>query len=195
MTSNWFPSSTATWLVIILFYVWAASELFNTFAFRRGGQSNNATQTDRGSYWIILLIVWGSFVISILARARDLGAFHNNLQYIGIGLVVLGIALREWSVLLLGRFFNVRVTIASNQTLVRRGPFRWLRHPAYSGSILTLVGFPLAMGTWVGVLLVLILSLAGYLYRVRIEEQALLDAFGEEYRDYMRHTWRFFPGL
>ncbi len=193
--SYWFPSSTATWLTIVVFYIWAASELFNTFAFRRSRPANNATHKDRGSYWLILLIVWGSFVVSIQARMLDLGVFHSDLQYLGLGLAVMGIALREWSVLLLGKFFNVKVTIASNQTLVRRGPYRWLRHPAYSGSILTLVGFPVAMGTWLGALLVLLLSVAGYLYRVRVEEQALLQALGDEYLDYMRHTWRFFPGL
>ncbi len=195
MASNWFPDSTATWLVIIVFYVWAASELFNTLAFRFSGQTNTTIQKDRGSYWIIILIVWGSFVVSIQARMLDLGAFHSDLQYLGIGLAALGIALREWAVLSLGRFFTVKVAIASNQTLIRRGPYRWVRHSAYSGSILTLVGFPLAMGTWVGALLVLALSLAAYLYRVRIEEQVLLHALGDEYRDYMRRTWRFFPGL
>jgi len=195
MISNWFPDSTATQLVVIVFYVWAASELFNTFAFRRSRQTMSSIQRDRGSYWIILLIVWGSFIVSIRARALDLGTFHNNLQYLGLVLVVLGIVLREWAVLSLGRFFTVKVTVAANQTLVRHGPYRWVRHPAYSGSILTLVGFSLSMGTWLGALLVLVLCLAGYLYRVRIEEQALLETLGDEYRDYMQHTWRLFPGL
>jgi protein-S-isoprenylcysteine O-methyltransferase Ste14 len=107
----------------------------------------------------------------------------------------LGVAFRQWAVLSLGRFFTVAVTVVSGQTLVERGPYHWLRHPAYSGSMATLVGLPLSLGTWVGALLVLILSLAGYLYRVRIEEQAMLEFFGEEYREYMQHTWRLFPGL
>ncbi len=51
------------------------------------------------------------------------------------------------------------------------------------------------MGTWVGALFVLLLSFTGYLYRVRIEEKALLETLGEEYHEYMEHTWRFFPGL
>jgi protein-S-isoprenylcysteine O-methyltransferase Ste14 len=110
-------------------------------------------------------------------------------------MVVCGIALREWAVLSLSRSFTVVVTILSGQELVRRGPYRWIRHPAYSGSILSLVGFPLSLGTWAGGLLVLVLSLAGYHYRVQIEEKALLEAFGDEYREYMQHTSRFFPGL
>ena len=128
-------------------------------------------------------------------RALNLGLFRNDLQWLGLGLIVLGIAFREWAVLSLGRFFTVSVTVTADHRLVRRGPYRWFRHPAYSGSVLTLVGFPLSLGTWAGGVLVLVVSLAGYLYRVRIEEKALLEALGDEYRDYMQHTWRFFPGL
>jgi protein-S-isoprenylcysteine O-methyltransferase Ste14 len=110
-------------------------------------------------------------------------------------MVFVGIAFREWAVLSLGRFFTVAVTVASDQTLVKQGPYRWLRHPSYSGSILSLVGFPLAMGTWVGGLSILALSLVGYFYRVKVEEKALLKVFGDEYRDYMQRTWRFFPWI
>jgi protein-S-isoprenylcysteine O-methyltransferase Ste14 len=150
---------------------------------------------DRGSYWIILLVVWGSMFFSLLARRLDWGIFHNNLQYLGLGFVFFGIVFREWAVFSLGRFFNVKVSIASGQLLVKHGPYRWVRHPAYSGSILCLVGFPLALGTWIGGLVVLVFSFAGYLYRIQVEEKTLLNVFGDEYREYMRNTWRLFPGL
>jgi protein-S-isoprenylcysteine O-methyltransferase Ste14 len=193
--TTWFPDRIAASLFTIAFFLWAASEVFNTFWFRRSLHTPGAQGRDRWSYWIILLIVWGSIIISFLARIFSLGVFHNDLQYLGLVLVALGVTFREWAVMSLGSFFTVTVTIVSNQTLVKNGPYHWLRHPSYSGSILSLVGFPLALGTWVGGLLVLFLSLGGYLYRVRIEERALLEVFGDEYRDYMQHTWRFFPGL
>lgn len=195
MFFTWFPNRIAALLFIIVFYLWAASEVYNTFRSRRTQQMPGTLQRDRGSYWVILLIVWGSMTVSFLARALNLGIFRNILQYLGLVLVAFGIAFREWAVVSLGRFFTVAVTIASGQKLVTRGPYRWLRHPSYSGSIISLVGFPLSLGTWAGGLLVLILSLGGYLYRVRIEETALLEVFGEEYRDYMQHTWQIFPGL
>jgi protein-S-isoprenylcysteine O-methyltransferase Ste14 len=193
--STWFPDRIAASLFAIAFFLWAASELFNTFWFRHSLHTPGTRRKDRGSYWIILLIVWGSVSISFMARMLDLGVFHNDLQYLGLVLVALGVAFREWAVMSLGRFFTVTVTITTDQRLVRHGPYRWLRHPSYSGSILSLVGFSLSLGTWVGGLLVLFLSLGGYLYRVRIEERTLLEVFGDEYRDYMQHTWRFFPGL
>jgi len=107
---------------------------------------------------------------------------------------MLGICLREWAVLTLGRNYSVNISIDSDRKLITNGPYHWLRHPSYTGSILSLVGFPVAMGTWFAGVLVLILSLASYYYRAKNEEKALLEAFGQEYRDYMQHTWRFFPG-
>jgi protein-S-isoprenylcysteine O-methyltransferase Ste14 len=193
--TTWFPDRIAASLFTIAFFLWAASEVFNTFWFRHSIHTPGTQRRDRGSYWIILLIVWGSMIVSFMARILNLGVFRNDLQYLGLVLVTLGVTFREWAVMSLGRFFTVTVTIASNQTLVKHGPYLWLRHPSYSGSILSLVGFPLFLGTWLGGLLVLFLSLGGYLYRVRIEERALLEVFGDEYRDYMQHTWRFFPGL
>jgi protein-S-isoprenylcysteine O-methyltransferase Ste14 len=193
--TDWFPSRFAASFFVFAFFLWAASELFNSWGFRRNRLMTSAWRSDRGSYWIIALVVYGSMIISFLARSHNLGIFHNNLQYLGLGLLVFGIAFREWAVLSLGRSFTVVVSIVSGQTLIKRGPYRWLRHPAYSGSILTLVGFPLALGTWAGGLVILILSFAAYFFRVQVEEKALLDVFGEEYRDYMQHTWRFFPRL
>jgi protein-S-isoprenylcysteine O-methyltransferase Ste14 len=193
--TTWFPGHLASNLFIIAFLLWAACELFNTVGIRLSRQTTIIRRSDHGSYWLILLIVWGSIIISFLARALNLGVFHNNLQFIGLGCIFVGIVFREWAVLSLGRFFTVAVTVASGQILVKDGPYRWLRHPAYSGSILSLVGFPLALGTWPGFLAVLVLSLAGFLYRVKIEEKALLGGFGEEYREYMQHTWRFFPWI
>ena len=79
--------------------------------------------------------------------------------------------------------------------MTTKGPYRWIRHPAYGGALLTIVGVPLALGTWAGALVTAAIGLAAYSYRVRVEEQALLAAFGDEYREYRRRTWKFLPGL
>jgi protein-S-isoprenylcysteine O-methyltransferase Ste14 len=192
---SWFSNPTGAILFIIAFLLWAACEAFNTIGLRLIRKPVIIQRNDRGSYWIIFFVVWGSMFFSLLARTLDWGIFQNNLQYLGLGMVFFGIVIREWAVFSLGGSFKVKVSIALGQTLVKNGPYHWIRHPAYSGSILSLVGFPLALGTWVGGLVILIFSLAGYLYRIQVEEKALLNAFGDEYREYMRHTWRLFPGL
>lgn len=194
-TTTWFPNRVGAILFIIVFFLWAASEAFNTIGLRLTRRTTIIQRSDQGSYWIILLVVWGSMFVSFLMRALNLGIFHNSLQFLGLGMVFVGIVFREWAVLSLDGFFTVAVSAVSDQKLVKHGPYRWLRHPAYSGSILSLVGFPLAIGTWAGALMVYIFSLVGYFYRIKVEEDALLTFFGDEYREYMQHTWRLFPGI
>jgi protein-S-isoprenylcysteine O-methyltransferase Ste14 len=193
--TTWFPDRIGAVLFFIVFLLWAGSEVFNTIGIRLFRRTAHSQHRDQGTYWVIVLVVWGSLLISFLLRRFDWGIFHNNLQFLGIGMILVGVAVREWAVFSLGRFFTVLVRVASDQPLVKHGPYRWFRHPAYSGSILSLVGFPLVIGTWVGGLVVFIIALVGYYYRIKIEEQALLNIFGDEYREYMQRTWRLFPGL
>ena len=105
-----------------------------------------------------------------------------------------GLLLREWSILVLGAFFSPVVEIEAGHRLVTAGPYRWIRHPAYTGMILYFLGISLALATWVGALVVLAAMVAATLYRMRVEEDLLLAAFGAEYQAYMSRTWRLFPG-
>ena len=111
---------------------------------------------------------------------------------LGVVLAVAGIALRWYAVLTLGRFFTTRVMTTPDQTVVQRGPYRFVRHPSYTGALLTVLGV-LAMSTnWLAILCFPI-ALPGFAYRIRVEEHALLASLGEPYRDYMRRTRRLFP--
>ena len=95
-----------------------------------------------------------------------------------------------------GRPFHayfVDVATQAGQTVVQDGPYRFIRHPAYSGTLLALLGIGLTLGNWLALLVVLGGGVAGHLYRAHVEEQALVAALGEPYRAYMRRTRRFIP--
>jgi protein-S-isoprenylcysteine O-methyltransferase Ste14 len=55
-------------------------------------------------------------------------------------------------------------------------------------------GMLMALGTWLGALITFALVTGSLLYRIRVEEQALLTALGTEYREYIKNTWKLFPG-
>jgi len=114
---------------------------------------------------------------------------------IGICCVLAGTALRWYAVATLGRYFTVNVATQAAQRVIEFGPYRYIRHPAYAGSLLTLIGFGLALGNWVGVLAMLILSSSAFGYRIAVEEAAMLSALGKPYARYMTHTWRLIPFL
>jgi protein-S-isoprenylcysteine O-methyltransferase Ste14 len=110
-------------------------------------------------------------------------------------LMVAGIAVRQWAVALLGKFFTTDVRVHSDQTVVETGPYRWLRHPSYTGLLMTLVGVGLALGNWASLAVVVVLPLAGLVVRIRVEERALLDGLGEPYRRFAQSRARLIPGL
>lgn len=74
--------------------------------------------------------------------------FSGDLQYVGLILLAFGIMLREWSIWVLGKHFTVRVQVSEKAKLVTQGPYMYIRHPSYTGILLTFIGIPLAIGTW-----------------------------------------------
>ena len=60
--------------------------------------------------------------------------------------------------------------------------------------VLIYVGLALALGSWLGGILAAVLILSATLYRIRVEEPVLVEAFGEDYKAYMQRTWMLFPG-
>jgi protein-S-isoprenylcysteine O-methyltransferase Ste14 len=138
--------------------------------------------------------VYAAVAVSYALRSLNWGTATGVTQYLGLTLMLIGILLREWAIAVLGRYFSVVVETEPGQHLVTRGPYRWLRHPAYTGTLITILGFPLALGTWSGLLVAETIALMATTCRARVEERALVAALGDEYQEYMRHTWKFFPG-
>ena len=113
---------------------------------------------------------------------------------LGVALGIAGVAFRQYAVASLGRFFTTRVMTQPGQTVVESGPYRYVRHPSYSGMLLTVLGVLLCSTDWLS-LACFVLALPGMAYRIRVEEGALIRALGEPYREYMKRTPRLVPFL
>jgi len=85
--------------------------------------------------------------------------------------------------------------IQKDHVVWRGGPYRLLRHPGYAGTLISYLGFGLAIGSWIGALVWVAIVAAGYVPRIRVEEAELTLALGDSYRDYARSTARLVPGL
>jgi protein-S-isoprenylcysteine O-methyltransferase Ste14 len=157
-----------------------------------------AMRQDRGTRLIVALAVYlGVAAALAIARVPGLRAYANDWWTLGVGLAVVlaGVALRAWAIVSLGRYFRREVTIEPGQRIVRRGPYRALRHPSYAGLLLIFAGFGLAFGSWVSAAVALLIVFAGMLPRIRVEERALAQAFGADYTDYTNSTARVLPRL
>jgi protein-S-isoprenylcysteine O-methyltransferase Ste14 len=113
----------------------------------------------------------------------------------GLALLVAGVAVRWHAVYTLGKFFTGTVLIREDHRLLRTGLYRHVRHPAYTGALVAHLGLGLSFSNWysLGFSLVPYVVAAGY--RIRVEERALREAFGEEYESYARSTKRLIPKI
>jgi protein-S-isoprenylcysteine O-methyltransferase Ste14 len=114
---------------------------------------------------------------------------------VGLGIAASGVALRTWSILTLGRFFTYDVTIQPGHRVVTAGPYRWVRHPSYTGGLVGLLGLGVALGSAAAVLALVVVPLIGVLIRIRHEERTLRSALGAEYDAYAAGTPRLLPGI
>ena len=155
-----------------------------------------AMRQDRGTRLIVALAMYLGIAAALaIVRVSGLRVYANNWWTLGLGvaIVLAGIALRAWAIFSLGRYFRRTVTIEPGQRIVRRGPYRMLRHPSYTGIFLMLAGFGLAFGSWVSAGVALLIVYVGMLPRIRVEERALSQAFGADYTDYANSTARVLP--
>ena len=104
-----------------------------------------------------------------------------------------GLALRIWSIRTLGRFFTATVEVVPGQTVVEHGPYAVLRHPSYTGAVLTALGISTMLGSMPGALVTLLLCIPAYAHRIAVEEHALVAELGPSYREYRTRTWALVP--
>jgi protein-S-isoprenylcysteine O-methyltransferase Ste14 len=116
------------------------------------------------------------------------------VEILGVAITAAGMALAIWARAYLGGNWSGIVTVKVGHELVRTGPYRWVRHPIYSGIILALLGTALELGEWRGLLAVVLLY-AGFKIKSRIEERTMAGVFGAEYDEYSRSTGAIFPRL
>ncbi|MGE5072981.1 MAG: methyltransferase family protein [Anaerolineae bacterium] len=119
---------------------------------------------------------------------------HAGIHFVaGIVLVWAGLVLRYWSIRTLGRFFSTRLVIQDRHELITSGPYSILRHPSYTGAVLTFIGFGLGAGNWLSLLVLLATALISYAWRIRSEEKLLLAEFGDAFLQHKKHTWAIIP--
>lgn len=185
---------TSSTLFYVLAALWPASEAWIGARHRAGG--GDATR-DRGTLRLLLVVIYASVALAVWLSIRGVWPFpptlHTPLFFGGCAAMALGIALRLWSVRTLARFFTIQVAIRDGHRLIRTGPYRLLRHPSYTGSLMTFLSFGCALGSAAALLAAGVPVTLAFLRRIRVEERVLADAFPADYPDYARTTWRLLP--
>ena len=115
-----------------------------------------------------------------------------TLYFAGVALVAAGLAFTVWARVHLGRNWSGTVTVKQDHELVRDGPYRYVRHPIYTGLLLAFIGCALARDEWRGVLGVAIIY-AGFWRKLKLEERWMTEQFGDAYRRYIAEVPALIP--
>ena len=175
-------------------WIWAFSEIIGSYIIPRLRQKGEVkTRSDRGSRIVIWVGMFIAIFISDYFATVGITPIPEPFFYVGLSLMVIGILFRQWAIWVLGRFFSTKVRIVSDHRIVMEGPYRYLRHPSYTGTLMILLGLGLASRTWLGTVIILALFSLVIGYRINVEENALKAEFGKEYIEYAKKTKRLFP--
>ncbi len=182
---------------MILYYsiysVWFLSEvLLNRLC--RSGESDkkNADKNTLLLLWIVIIL--SLFLGMVVAMNSNFSLFTEpRFTYAGLVLILTGMVIRLMAVKQLGKFFTVYVTIRKGHQIMKNGFYNYVRHPSYTGSLLSFIGYGISLNNYVSLAIVLIPVVLSFLYRINIEEKALTEQFGKNYADYKKTTKRLIP--
>lgn len=191
--------ATSAWWQILFwstYYAWIGAEIWLII---RDRHRVPGVATDRGSRAFLILAL-----IFCLGAAQAFGFSSSRARIplppsaaftLGIALMWTGIALRFWSVHMLGKYFRTSVFLQEGHQLVETGPYRFVRNPSYTGALITLVGVGLAIGNWVSLAIAVVGPLIAFIRRIRVEEAALAAHFDQSYAAYSSRTWSLIPWI
>jgi protein-S-isoprenylcysteine O-methyltransferase Ste14 len=184
-------------LLLAIASVWVTSEI--VIARLRRSDPSSSTGHDRRSLQILQLATMiGPFLGAVLVNVRAAmmpAAIRPYAYWGGLALIVIGMAIRWTAIGTLKRYFTVDVAIAKDHKVIDHGLYAIVRHPSYSGSLLSFIGLGFAFLNWLSLAVCVACATAGFAYRIAVEERALIEALGDDYRSYAARTKRLIPGL
>jgi len=187
---------TLTILWLVLLCGWTVSEVLILMVTRTRRGSGDIR--DRGSLLVLWPVIMASIWIGSWLGAISPHTIFGGAYWVWSASFVIfaaGVAVRWTAIATLGRSFSANVAIHATQTVHKTGLFRFVRHPSYSGMVLIFIAIGAHTRNWAALAILVVPTTAALLYRIHVEEEALVGAFGEEYVEYRRGTKRLVPGV
>ncbi len=177
---------------------WLALEVGLLIRDRVRGKGSAAR--DRGTLWLNIIIITAAVVAAgiltdVLQNAAAWQFGSTGLSVAGLLVMWTGLAVRIWAIVVLGRSFRMTVEVDTGQKVIDSGPYRWVRHPSYTGILLLMAGLSLVYGDWPALAILLVLPAGVLIHRIFVEEAVLTEVIGRAYTDYAARTKRLVPGL
>jgi protein-S-isoprenylcysteine O-methyltransferase Ste14 len=188
------PTNFLGWFLLAVALMYGAGGVIYLWIDRDHKKAVRMETGNRSFWWILpgFLAVFFAPPLEFLhlqpVLPRGLG-----WEIAGLLVILLGLAVRVWTRSTIKGAYSGYLQVTASQTLVKSGPYRWVRHPGYAGFVLMALGMALGYSSWIGLAAVPLLLIPGLAYRMRAEEGLLIERFGEAYRTYARTTPRLIP--
>lgn len=197
---NKFQNSFLYYSFYVLLICIIALEVFIfLFTYQKGKGKAKKHYYDKGTKWLLYINFIICLYISVWFVSQSCPLiirdklFPYFFSYVGILFMLFGIIVRLVAVLTLKKAFTLNVQTTNEQHLVTTGIYHKVRNPAYTGSIMSLVGIALSLRNLFATVLVLLFSIICYSIRIYVEEAALRERFQDEFKEYTINTFRLFP--
>jgi len=181
----------------ILFFIicvpWIISEVI-LLIFARS--KKNGVDRDEGSIVLLNATIYICVALGVTVGflgIGHIGVFVPIVPWTGLCLIVFGFIIRWISILTLKKYFTTDVAIRDDHRIIKSGIYKFVRHPSYSGSIISFFGLGLVFVNWLATVILVVPITIAFMKRIKVEERALKNAFGEEYISYRKSTWLLFP--
>ncbi|MCL4321093.1 MAG: isoprenylcysteine carboxylmethyltransferase family protein [Deltaproteobacteria bacterium] len=184
---------SAIFVLIVVPHIFIAKQTFKQVLGHIEGKVYDLRWTQ-----IYIILVTTATLTGILLSFGKIGRieWHQDFWFFcGLFFLSAGATIRLIAILTLGRYFSPVLTIRQDHILVERGIYSLIRHPAYTGLFLFMLGFGLLLGNWLSMVIIFAAAITIAFFRVPLEEKALIEKFGDEYRSYMIRTKRYIPYL
>jgi protein-S-isoprenylcysteine O-methyltransferase Ste14 len=172
------------WITFGLFWLASARRLKKT---ERAESHTSLAIRTVGSLAAVLFafVPWGGLANPLVPRTQ-------MLLVVSVVLAWAGVLFAIWARVILGRNWSATVTLKQSHDLIQSGPYRWVRHPIYSGMLLSFIGVILFLDR-VGGVVGLVIAIAVYYLKARQEETIMAGHFGQAWEQYRSRTRAIIP--
>jgi protein-S-isoprenylcysteine O-methyltransferase len=151
---------------------------------------------DRGTgaqiIWSIYLVQLAAILEATYLRCPQ-SIVWDTAAYLSLIGCMIGLFIRTWAVVTLGKFFTMHISISENHVVVSHGPYALVRHPSYLGALILSLSAVILLHAWYAVIAAMLILPFAFLRRIHFEEERLLDALGDDYEAYRRRTKKIIP--
>jgi protein-S-isoprenylcysteine O-methyltransferase Ste14 len=183
--------AVAAWLFFLGYWLWSARRL------------KPSTRAEPAlprffKYWLpiilAILLMWPNAWLDGTVLGRRILPDTYVLALLGLVLIVAGVLFACWARYILGSNWSSEVQLKQDHELIERGPYRYVRHPIYTGILLALLGTVVLLGEW-RALLGFVIMFVSFWRKLRLEETWLGEHFGPVYADYISRVKALIPGI